>query len=83
MSSKNIELSNELFEYLGRFYPVFAVAPGDVKDRNAFCFGLNGTVFTAILGKDFMDKIRIDKREIEFKVDFLDKVHNFGKKNES
>ena len=57
MTLRLTQMSNELFEELSKYYPILAVAPGEVKDKNAFFFSVCNTPFTAIIGQDFYNDI--------------------------
>lgn len=74
------QMSNELFEELSKYYPILAVAPGEVKDKNAFFFSICNAPFTAIIGQDFYNNVKFTGRELLFKTEFLGIIHEFSKK---
>ena len=80
MTLRLTQMSNELFEELSKYYPILAVAPGEVKDKNAFFFSVCNTPFTAIIGQDFYNDIKLRKQELSFKTEFLGIIHEFSKK---
>lgn len=80
MLQKNVLISNELFDELSKHYPILAVIPGDVKDKNSFFFSVCGASFTAIIGQDFYNDVKFRKQELSFKTEFLGIIHEFSKK---